>query len=64
MRHRNEGNEIVRHYWLFDDAEIEKFREMLHKHKKVKCISTILPGMPVAVQGSSYNLGRFEDDVF
>lgn len=64
MRHENRGNEIVRHYWLFDDEEIERFRDMLRRHKAVKCISRIATNTPVAVQGSANQLGRFEDDIF
>ena len=64
MRHRNQGNEVDRYYWVFDDDEEARFREMLRKHKKVKCISAILQNIPITVHGSAFNLGKFEDDVF
>lgn len=65
MRHsKNHENDVVRHYWLFDEDEIERFREALRRIKSVKCISRIAANVPVAVQGNANNLGRFEDDVF
>lgn len=65
MRHdKNHEADTVRHYWLFDDEEVERFRDMLRRHKAVRCVSRIAVNTPIAVQGSANNLGKFEDDVF
>lgn len=65
MRHdKNHEADKVRHYWLFDDEEVELFKKMLRRHKAVRCVSEIRTNKIIAVEGSSESLGKFEDDVF